>query len=131
VGLPFYFHLGRHPLPQNGALVGPAMHTYDPGLRDYYSVEPCAGFLVVYQHIAYLRGPFLAALLLLGLLGIRRSTLLPLGAAVFLLVAPVAVLDFEYRYVLPVVPLACIAAALGVADISAAWRRRLTRSASV
>jgi hypothetical protein len=49
-----------------------------------------------------------------------------LGAAVFLLVAPVAVLDFEHRYVLPVVPLACIAAALGVADICAAWRARKT-----
>jgi hypothetical protein len=126
LGLPFYFHLGRQRLPQNGALVGPALHTYDPGLRDYYSVEPYAGFLVRYQYIAYTRGPFLAALLLLGLLGIRRRTLLPWGSAVFLLVAPVAVLDFEHRYVLPVVPLACIAAALGVADISAAWRTRKT-----
>jgi hypothetical protein len=120
----FYFYLGHWPLPETLALVRPAMRAYDPGTHDYRSVEPYAGFLVVYQHIAYLRGPFLAALLLLGLPGIRRSTQLPLGAAVFLLVAPVAVLDFEHRYVLPVVPLACIAAALGVASISAAWRTR-------
>jgi hypothetical protein len=124
----FYFARGRWTLPENLALVRPAMRAYDPGVHDYRSVEPYAGFLVVYQHIAYLRGPFLAALLLLGLPGIRRSTQLPLGAAVFLLVAPVAVLDFEHRYVLPVVPLACIAAALGVASISAAWRTRKTAS---
>ena len=122
----FYFSLGHWPLPETLALVRPAMRAYDPGTHETRSVEPYAGFLVVYQHIAYLRGPFLAALLLLGLLGIRRSTQLPWGAAVFLLVAPVAVANFEHRYVLPVVPLACIAAALGAADISAAWRTRKT-----
>ena len=122
----FYFRLGHWPLPETRALVRPAMRAYDPGMHGYRSVEPCAGFLAGYQHIAYLRGPFLAALFLPGLPGVRRGTLLPWGAAVFLLVAPVAVLDFEHRYVLPVVPLACIAAALGVAGLSAAWRTRKT-----
>jgi hypothetical protein len=122
----FYFYRGHWPLPETLALVRPAMRAYDPAVHGSRSVEPYAGFLIVYQHIAYLRGPFLAALLLLGLPGIRRSTQLPLGAAVFLLVAPVAVLDFEHRYVMPAVPLACIAAALGVAGISAAGRTRKT-----
>lgn len=126
VGKPFYFHLVDYPVPESRAMVHPALKTYDPGVHEYRAVQPYAGFLVVYQHIAYLRGPFLAAILLLGLLGIRRRTLLPWGAAMFLLVAPVAVLDFEYRYVMPAVPLACIAAALAVADISAARRARRT-----
>jgi hypothetical protein len=86
-------------------------------VRDIHSVEPYAGFLRAYQHPAYLRGPMLAVLFLLGVLGIRRRTLLPVGAAAFPLIASVAVLDFDHRYVLPAVPLACLAAALNLADL--------------
>jgi hypothetical protein len=94
-----------------------ALHAYDAGTGgEYHSVEPYAAVLRGYQHPAYLRGPFLAAILLAGACGLRRGTLLPWGAAITLLVAPVAVLDFDHRYVLPVVPVACLAAALGIAE---------------
>jgi hypothetical protein len=93
-----------------------ALRAYDPGAGgEYRSAEPYATVLCGYQYPAYLRGPFLAAILLAGAYGLRRGTLLPWGAAVTLLVAPVAVLDFDHRYVLPVVPVACLAAALGIA----------------
>ncbi|GAA4504801.1 hypothetical protein GCM10023191_059750 [Actinoallomurus oryzae] len=95
---------------------GRTLSAYAPGATgEYRSVEPYAAVLRAYQYPAYLRGPFLAAILLAGALGLRRGTLLPWGTAVTLLVVPVAVLDFDHRYVLPVVPVACLAAALALA----------------
>ncbi|MCO5972866.1 hypothetical protein [Actinoallomurus soli] len=112
----FGFAKGRVPLPDVPE-ARRALASYDPGAGDYRSVEPYAGFLRVYQYPAYLRGPVLAAILAVGALGVRRRARLPWIAAAALLVLPVAVLDFDHRYVLPVVPVACIAAALAVADL--------------
>ena len=41
--------------------------------------------------------------------------MLPWFTAVVLLVAPIAVADFDYRYLIPVIPFACIAAGLAFA----------------
>ncbi|MBC6460951.1 hypothetical protein [Actinomadura sp. HBU206391] len=130
VSLAFHWTPARHPkrvTPAFGFAKGRlepvgvpayALHVLDayaPGATGTYrSVEPYSGFLRAYQYPAYLRGPFLAAILGLGALGLRRGSLVPWGAATALLVLPVAVLDFDHRYVLPVVPLACVAAALSL-----------------
>jgi len=45
----------------------------------------------------------------------RGTTMLPWLSAVALLVAPIAVADFDYRYLLPVIPFACLAAGLAFA----------------
>jgi len=115
----FYFGIGHGPL-RDDPMTDRIRRDYAPALTGIRSVEPYAGFLFDYQEFTQLRGPLLAAILLLGglgSLGRRRAALLPWGIAVELLVVPVAVLDFDHRYVLPAVPIACLAAALAAADL--------------
>ena len=45
----------------------------------------------------------------------RGTTMLPWITAVVLLVVPIMVADFDYRYLIPVIPFACMAAGLGFA----------------
>jgi len=45
----------------------------------------------------------------------RGTSMLPWFTAVALLVAPIAVADFDYRYLIPVIPFACIAAGFAFA----------------
>jgi hypothetical protein len=49
----------------------------------------------------------------------RAGSMLPWATAVVLLVFPVAVADFDYRYLLPVLPFACLAAGLAFAPAPA------------
>ncbi|GGP90659.1 hypothetical protein GCM10010140_20450 [Streptosporangium pseudovulgare] len=129
VNAAFGFALGDWALPAQ-PLIDQVRREYDPGIRGLYSVRPYADFLVAYQYPAYLRGPMLAAILLAGAAGavLRwRSVLLPWAVAVGLLVGPVAVLDFDHRYVLPVIPVACLAAALAVREAAEALRPVLRR----
>jgi len=106
---------------------------YAPDIRPLRPVRPYSTFLVAYQYPTHLRGPLLAALLLAGAAGsLRRgrAALLPWAVAVGLLVGPVAVLDFDHRYVLPVYPLASLAAALALHALLTGRRRRATAARS-
>ncbi|MFI0451319.1 hypothetical protein [Actinomadura sp. 6N118] len=92
---------------------------YEGGRVRPRAVEPFAGFLRAYQDVFYLRGSMVGVILLIGLAGIgamwRRlggAALLPWTLATGLLLAPAATAEFDYRYVLPAVPLACLAAAI-------------------
>jgi hypothetical protein len=82
-------------------------------------VEPWAGWMRAYQRWFFLRGTMLGVVLLVGLAGIVRQwrfwgghALLPWLVSLAFLVIPAATADFDYRYVLPSVPFAVLAAAL-------------------
>ncbi|MEU8106655.1 hypothetical protein AB0C18_23330 [Nonomuraea muscovyensis] len=112
------FPHGSWPLPEQHALIGEVRRAYDPDIRGMRSVEPFGSLLAAYPYPWFLHGTLFGVLLLaggIGSIGRRRPALLPWAFAMFLLVAPVAALDFDHRYVLPAIPLACLAAALAVA----------------
>jgi hypothetical protein len=111
------FPVGSWSLPEEHALIGKVRAEYDQDISGMSSVEPYASVLAAYRYPWALHGPLLGVMLVVGGLGVaagreRRAVLLPWAFAMFLLVAPVAALDFDHRYVLPAIPPACLAAAL-------------------
>jgi hypothetical protein len=101
-----------------------------PGVVDEIFAVP----ILIYQRVVFTYGPLLAVIFLVGLggvIGVRRrgwdprtfrlrwerrgTSMLPWITAVALLVFPIAIADFDYRYLLPALPFACIAAGLGFA----------------
>ncbi|MGI5157659.1 phospholipid carrier-dependent glycosyltransferase [Microbispora sp. CA-102843] len=125
------FPVGSWPLP-SFPLIETVRGEYDPAIRGMSSVEPYASFLGAYRYPGLLHGPLFGVALLLGgigAIGRRRAALLPWAAAAFLFLGPIAALDFDHRYVLPAVPVACVAAALGTRDLAATGLRRLRRAA--
>jgi hypothetical protein len=95
-------------------------------------VEPFATLIDLYQHVIYTYGPLFGLIMLTGLGGLvrieglrerrprldwsrRAGSMLPWVTAVVLLVFPIATTDFDYRYLLPVLPFAGLAAGLAFA----------------
>jgi hypothetical protein len=79
-------------------------------------VNPFAAIIRYYQEYVWLPGTIYGLILLAGLAGIvaawRRlggEALLPWAVSVAMIVVPAATTTFDYRYVLPAVPFACLA----------------------
>ena len=133
----YYFHLKPQTIPANHSWI-PGGTAYQDAVRYGHAtpsrvVEPFAFAIGGYERVFYTYGPLFGLILLTGLGGVlrfRRSTgrlpvrmvwsrrtgsMLPWVTAVVLLVFPIAVADFDYRYLLPVLPFACLAAGLAFA----------------
>ncbi len=103
-----------------GGTVAGDQAAYDAGApAPTRAVQPFASWLVSYQRYAYLRGTLLGVILLGGLAAmiVRRRALggLPWVFAMTILLVPPTVADFDLRYLVPAVPIACLAAALAFA----------------
>jgi hypothetical protein len=91
-------------------------------------VEPYGRLILGYQRVIFLPGPVFALILITGLAGFliprRRSAAAAMLwlAAVTVFLLPIAEHEYNYRYALPAIPLACMAAAL-------AFRSRLPEAA--
>ena len=90
-------------------------------------VEPFAGIIRVWQRHVWLPGSLYGAILAVGLGGMvlawRRlggEATMPWLISVALIVIPAATAEFDYRYVLPAVPFACLAAAMAFGRDTAA-----------
>jgi hypothetical protein len=132
-----YFHLKPQTIPDRSWIPGGT--AYSDAVQYGHAtpsrvVEPFATLIAGYERVFYTYGPLFGLILLIGLGGIfgvqiqrrplrlirlagarRAGSMLPWVTAVVLLVFPIAVADFDYRYLLPVLPFACLAAGLAFA----------------
>ncbi|GII75431.1 hypothetical protein Sru01_04130 [Sphaerisporangium rufum] len=112
----------RQDLREPARLGAELAERYERGPIGLRVVEPYAGWARAYQDVARLPGAVLLAVLLAAPAAAawrrRRAPgpgapwVPPWAVAAALLAVPAATAEFDYRYVLPAVPLACLAAAL-------------------
>ncbi|MET9336710.1 hypothetical protein [Nonomuraea sp. NPDC003804] len=140
-----YYDLDANGRPQRlprwntvGGFADTDAYMYEQGPAETRIVQPWADIMSAYQKVFYLQGVMLGGILLIGLAGVvvrwRRlggPVLLPWLGAFGLILAPAATAEFDYRYLLPAVPLACLAAAITLRHGIGLRRSALTpRSAS-
>jgi hypothetical protein len=115
------YRFPRDPLPvpdvpviEGGSAVS-VVRAYSGTYHGVKVTEPYAGWSRGYQRQVFVRGPVLAVIFMIGLVGVvrrRPGAALSWAVAVCLLMTPLLTADFDYRYVLPAVPVACVAAVL-------------------
>ncbi|MGH2701865.1 MAG: phospholipid carrier-dependent glycosyltransferase [Actinomycetota bacterium] len=118
---------------------GPPPNT---GIEAEFTIDRgLATFLRNYQSAAYTYGPLLAVLLLVGFAGGALGTASGSGrrpapecwlfslTALALLLTPTMVVVYHFRYVIPALPLAGVAGALGASALLARFRQRQGASA--
>ncbi len=132
----YYFHLKPQTIPASRSWI-PGGTAYSDAAQYGHAtpsrvVEPFATLIAGYERVFYTYGPLLGLILVMGLGGVvrlqrrpirliwlarsrRAGSMLPWVTAVVLLVFPIAIADFDYRYLLPVLPFACLAAGLAFA----------------
>jgi len=107
---------------------------YVQGNPNTLVVNPYAAIIRYYQEYVWLPGTIYGLILLIGLGGIAAAwrrlggeALLPWAVSMALIVIPAATAEFDYRYLLPAVPFACLAAVIAFSPGTAggAWARRL------
>jgi hypothetical protein len=141
----YYFHLAPWKIPAGHVWVKGGTAYADAVQYGHATpsrvVRPVAIVIDAYERVFYTYGPLFGLILLTGLGGVlrlrglpsrtsrrswsprslrlawppRAGSMLPWATAVVLLVFPIAVADFDYRYLLPVLPFACLAAGLAFA----------------
>ncbi len=135
----YSFHLTPQAIPANHSWT-PGGTAYSDAVRYGHAVlgrvvRPFAILIDGWERVFYTYGPLFGLILLTGLGGVlrlrwtrergprlawsrRAGSMLLWFTAVVLLVFPIAVADFDYRYLLPVLPCACLAAGLAFAPAS-------------
>ncbi|RSN02969.1 hypothetical protein DMB42_34560 [Nonomuraea sp. WAC 01424] len=112
---PYWFPYEERPLRDS---VRGTAESYEGGPADTRLVEPYAGWLRAYQRFGYLPYPVLLVLLggapAVAVARRRPDALLPGLAAAVLVLAPPFLHGYDVRYVVPAVPLACLAAGLAL-----------------
>jgi hypothetical protein len=131
----YFFHLKPQRVPANHSWI-PGGTAYQDAVR-YGQATPSRVIKVFafpiagYERLFYTYGPLFGVIMLLGLGGMlrvrsrrlvwsrRAGSMLPWVTGVVLLVFPIAIADFDYRYLLPVLPFAGLAAGLAFAPVRA------------